>query len=207
MGLLTQHSAKFQSRPGSRPWTCPRFLECSAVQQVKSRTRLMPAMSIKHADMQIYPGSIIEASDISGPLASEKIVFYTHVLCPFAERVWLTLLEKQVEHELVHVDLSCKPAWYRGLNPRGLVPCVAYQNEIIIESEDICRLSPSTPIVCNNYNPPDKAGITVFCSHPLPQACTTYNTPHQVEVGVHRARCIQIGVLICTVLLHVAWSC
>eukprot|EP00879_Flechtneria_rotunda_P032221 GHRR01035391.1.p1 GENE.GHRR01035391.1~~GHRR01035391.1.p1 ORF type:complete len:224 (+),score=70.70 GHRR01035391.1:62-733(+) len=41
--------------------------------------------------------------------------------------------------ELVQVDLSDKPGWYRTLNPQGLVPAVVYQNRSYVESLNICR--------------------------------------------------------------------
>lgn len=48
----------------------------------------------------------------------------------YAERVFIALLEKQVPFHLVHVDLARKPAWYRGVNPRGLVPAVQHEGEV-----------------------------------------------------------------------------
>lgn len=66
-------------------------------------------------------------------------ILYAHTLCPYAERAWLALLEKQVPFQLVHVDLSSKPAWFRRVNPRGLVPAVQHGGEVLVESADICR--------------------------------------------------------------------
>lgn len=103
------------------------------------KVNVLQAMAHAAPNSQLSHGHIIEASSLSAPLQSEDLIFYTHVLCPYAERVWLTLLEKQVKHILVHVDLSRKPPWYKDLNPRGLVPCVVYRNQCMIESEDICR--------------------------------------------------------------------
>lgn len=41
--------------------------------------------------------------------------------------------------ELVQVDLSDKPSWYRAVNPRGLVPAVVHQGEACAESLELCR--------------------------------------------------------------------
>lgn len=41
------------------------------------------------AEMRVY-----EANKLRGPLDTQDLVFYTHTLCPYAQRVWLTLLEK-----------------------------------------------------------------------------------------------------------------
>jgi hypothetical protein len=35
-----------------------------------------------------------EASRLRTPLPSKGLVLYTHTLCPYAQRVWLTLLYK-----------------------------------------------------------------------------------------------------------------
>ncbi|KAL4451687.1 hypothetical protein ABPG75_007349 [Micractinium tetrahymenae] len=70
---------------------------------------------------------------------AQEPVFYTHTLCPYAERVFVALLEKRVPFHLVHVDLAHKPAWYRGLNLRGLVPAVQHQGQVHLESADIIR--------------------------------------------------------------------
>eukprot|EP00210_Caulerpa_lentillifera_P008723 g8320.t2 len=81
-----------------------------------------------------------EASDLSAPLVcSGSPVFYTHTNCPYAHRVWLTLLEKEISHELVHVDLSSKPSWFLKINPRGLVPALCYNSKRTVESLQICR--------------------------------------------------------------------
>ena len=53
--------------------------------------------------------------------------FYTHSLCPYAQRVALTLLETKSPHESVHIDLSNKPSWYVDkTNGRGLVPAIEF---------------------------------------------------------------------------------
>lgn len=76
-------------------------------------------------------------------------LFFCHTLCPYAERVWLALLEVERFRErfvLIHVDLSNKPKWYLDeVHPRGLVPSVLVDhnaediaNDIHIESIDIC---------------------------------------------------------------------
>ena len=75
-------------------------------------------------------------------------IFFCHTLCPYAERVWLALLEEPCFREnfvLVHVDLSNKPRWYlEHIHPRGLVPSVCVDHgegpcDVHIESLDICK--------------------------------------------------------------------
>ena len=42
-----------------------------------------------------------------------------------------------VDHQLVHIDLADRPAWYTSLS--GLVPLVEHRGEFYKESLDICR--------------------------------------------------------------------
>lgn len=96
-----------------------------------------------------YPGVILQGQALGAPVGDDKLVLYSHTMCPYAQRVWLTVLQKQVEHTLVHVDLSNKPAFYKSLNPRGLVPCVAYRGKSIVESDHICKCAhPPPPLTC-----------------------------------------------------------
>lgn len=70
-----------------------------------------------------------------------KITLYTNHGCPFAHRSHIALAELNLPYEEVIIDLNTpRPQWYLDLNPRGLVPTIAYSvpglfdDEIIIES-------------------------------------------------------------------------
>ncbi len=105
-----------------------------------------------------------EGSKLSAPLQTNLPTLYTHMLCPYAERVLLTLAELVCTHHYtvhtaqthshhshtlnsqqhpfnaVHVDLSNKPRWYRSINPRGLVPTLVLNpTTTLTESADICQ--------------------------------------------------------------------
>ena len=67
------------------------------------------------------------------------MTFYTHTLCPYAARVALTLREKGAAFDQVHVDLARKPASFLKVNPRGLVPALDVDGEVLVESIDVCR--------------------------------------------------------------------
>nr|CAB3251203.1 glutathione S-transferase omega-1-like [Phallusia mammillata] len=60
---------------------------------------------------------------------------YSMKFCPFAQRLKLVLAAKGVKHETVNIDLSKKPEWYLEKNPRGLVPTIEINGEIIYESD------------------------------------------------------------------------
>ncbi len=73
----------------------------------------------------------------------EKIVFYTHSLCPYAHRVRLCLDELHLLREeggkvdIVDIDLSNKPKFYLDMtNGRGVVPLIEFSEtgELVSES-------------------------------------------------------------------------
>ena len=61
-------------------------------------------------------------------------------VCPFAQRVWLTLLEKQIPFEKKVVDISNKTeefkdiyskSYARDVNNSGAVPILIYGDQVI----------------------------------------------------------------------------
>lgn len=61
----------------------------------------------------------------------------TNSWCPFCERVWFALEEKQIPFDVEFIDLSNKPQWYLDLVPTALVPAAKIQGKLIYESKDI----------------------------------------------------------------------
>ncbi|KAJ9455424.1 putative glutathione S-transferase GSTU6 [Diplonema papillatum] len=54
--------------------------------------------------------------------AEHPLKFYSGWFCPFVQRSWLTLHEKNVPHQYVEVNPYKKEPEFLALNPRGLVP-------------------------------------------------------------------------------------
>lgn len=53
---------------------------------------------------------------------------------------------QRLPFDLVHVDLSAKPGWYAGVNPRGLMPALQHAGGVVVESLDILAwLDEQTP--------------------------------------------------------------
>lgn len=48
-------------------------------------------------------------------------------------------VEQGLDYNLIQIDLSSKPSWFRQINTSGLVPAVEYDGKIFTESSDICR--------------------------------------------------------------------
>jgi glutathione S-transferase len=75
-----------------------------------------------------------------------KITLYTNHKCPYAHRVHIALAELNLPHDEVEIDLmKPRPQWYLDLNPRGLVPTIAYSvpglfdDELVFESGVIAQ--------------------------------------------------------------------
>jgi thiol-disulfide isomerase/thioredoxin len=62
--------------------------------------------------------------------------------CPYCERVWLQLEEKQISYSIENIDMSCygeKPAWYTDMVPSGLLPAVKIDSQLLTENMDIMK--------------------------------------------------------------------
>ncbi|CUS15559.1 unnamed protein product [Tuber aestivum] len=64
-----------------------------------------------------------------------SITLYASRICPWAHRAYIALAELGLDYTEVIIDLE-KPRepWYLEINPRGLVPSIKYNDQIIIES-------------------------------------------------------------------------
>ncbi|CAL8468830.1 g8371 [Coccomyxa elongata] len=84
-------------------------------------------------------------------LTSDRLLFVNSSECPFAQRTWIALIEKQVPYTKVDINLrnetgqyapETKPAWFLQLNPNGKVPVLAYEEEHTIHQiyeSNICN--------------------------------------------------------------------
>lgn len=63
-----------------------------------------------------------------------QIQFYSAILCPFAHRVRLTLLEKGVRFESIEIAPQNKPANFIEISPYGKVPVLKHGNNRVWES-------------------------------------------------------------------------
>ena len=80
---------------------------------------------------------------------AQPLVFYSNAICPFAHRVWLTLLEMGVEFEFKDVSLATIPDWYKPIyksalgadptNDEGAVPVIRDGDFVLAESSVIAR--------------------------------------------------------------------
>ncbi|KAJ5832807.1 hypothetical protein N7474_001118 [Penicillium riverlandense] len=73
-------------------------------------------------------------------MAAPKIILYTNRACPWAHRAHIALRETGLDYEEVGINLD-KPRepWYLEINPRGLVPSLSYNGNIITESAVVAQ--------------------------------------------------------------------
>jgi glutathione S-transferase len=62
------------------------------------------------------------------------ITLYDAERCPYCARVRIVLAERGIEHEVVAIDLSDRPAWLYEKNPLGKVPVIEEDAFVLPES-------------------------------------------------------------------------
>ncbi|XP_071825976.1 glutathione S-transferase omega-1-like [Apostichopus japonicus] len=76
----------------------------------------------------------LNSGDALPPLKPGVIRLYSMKFCPFAERARLVLNAKNIEHEVINVNLWEKPTWFADKNPNQQVPIVEHDGKIVYES-------------------------------------------------------------------------
>jgi glutathione S-transferase len=80
-----------------------------------------------------------------------EVKIYSAILCPFAHRSRLTLLEKGVPFESIEIDLQNKPANFRDISPYGKVPVLTHGDNRVWESaivnEYLDEVFPEPPLL------------------------------------------------------------
>ncbi|MBC8122866.1 MAG: glutathione S-transferase family protein [Gemmatimonadaceae bacterium] len=63
-----------------------------------------------------------------------------HAWCPYCQKVWLWLEEKQIPYRIEKVTMFCygqKESWYKRKVPSGMLPALELDGRTITESDDI----------------------------------------------------------------------
>ena len=63
-----------------------------------------------------------------------EVQLYSNWFCPFAQRIWIALLEKGVTFDRKEVNPYDKSPEFLAINPRGLIPVVIHKGKFIYES-------------------------------------------------------------------------
>jgi glutathione S-transferase len=114
----------------------------------------------------------------------------SHDLCPYVQRVAITLAEKRVSFERTYVDLADKPEWFRQISPLGKTPVLKVDGQVLFESAVICdyldeieapRLHPAEPLARARH----RAWVE-FASDTLNNIGALYNAPDAVALERQR---------------------
>ncbi len=76
------------------------------------------------------------------PESNIRVTLYrdNHAWCPYCQKVWLWLEEKQIPYRIEKVTMFCygeKESWYKDKVPSGMLPAIELDGKIIKESDDI----------------------------------------------------------------------
>lgn len=74
--------------------------------------------------------------------ADIRVTLYrdNHAWCPYCQKVWLWLEEKQIPYRIEKVTMFCygeKESWYKRQVPSGMLPAIKLDGRLITESDDI----------------------------------------------------------------------
>lgn len=68
------------------------------------------------------------------PATPQALTLVSHPLCPYVQRIAVSLTEKGVPFERIDVDLARKPGWFLALSPLGKTPVLRIGDRAIFES-------------------------------------------------------------------------
>jgi glutathione S-transferase len=76
------------------------------------------------------------------PEETVRVTLYrdNHAWCPYCQKVWFWLEEKQIPYRVKKVTMFCygdKETWYRRKVPSGMLPALELDGRLITESDDI----------------------------------------------------------------------
>lgn len=98
-------------------------------------------------DRSLYPqASGAAASLVAAHTAPQPLQLYAGWFCPFVQRAWIVLEEKQIAYQYIEINPYDKAASFLALNPRGLVPTLGCpagpdgrETKPLYESNIICE--------------------------------------------------------------------
>jgi glutathione S-transferase len=86
-------------------------------------------------DENIHPHASGEADKtVKAHSDKHELVLYAGWFCPFVQRTWLALEEKELPYEYREVNPYKKEKEFLDINPLGLVPALVYHGKALHES-------------------------------------------------------------------------
>jgi glutathione S-transferase len=113
-------------------------------------------------DTSIYSStSGLAHATSSGHAADQPLKLYSGWFCPFVQRAWITLQEKQIPYQYIEINPYHKEKSFLELNPRGLVPTLRVpvgtngnDAKPLYESTVICEYLDETYANSSKYGEP-----------------------------------------------------
>lgn len=92
-----------------------------------------------HANLRLFPDPENSTTLDKKP---PRVILYrdNHAWCPYCQKIWLFLEEKRIPYEIKKVTMFCygqKEAWYKQIVPRGMLPALSIDGNVITESDVI----------------------------------------------------------------------
>ncbi len=103
----------------------------------------LEALTDFHVDTINGPTNAQARLRLFGHTESEvRVTLYRdhHAWCPYCQKIWLWLEEKQIPYRIEKVTMFCygeKESWYKRKVPSGMLPAIELDGRIITESDDI----------------------------------------------------------------------
>ncbi|NND53955.1 MAG: glutathione S-transferase family protein [Gammaproteobacteria bacterium] len=95
------------------------------------------------------------------------IKLYSYGGCPFARRTRMTLAEKDIDYELIEIDLRNRPANFKEISPYGKVPVLFHNGNRLYESaiinEYLDEVYPEPPLMPDD--PLQKAQTRIWMNY------------------------------------------
>ena len=100
-------------------------------------------------DTSIHPHATGAAATYAAAHSEpQPITLYCGWFCPFAQRAWMVLHEKNIPHRYVETNPYKKEAWFMALNPRGLVPTLVLEDSSSGSASSSPRSLYESTVVC-----------------------------------------------------------
>jgi glutathione S-transferase len=107
---------------------------------VQQRSFLVLLNMAPHPDSDLHPTATgLAKATVDRHQEPQNLVLYAGWFCPFVQRVWIVLEEKNIPYQYVEVNPYHKPESLMKLNPRGLVPTLQYDGKPLYESTVVCE--------------------------------------------------------------------
>ncbi|CCL99246.1 uncharacterized protein FIBRA_01261 [Fibroporia radiculosa] len=91
-------------------------------------------------DEDIHPVATGAAAEtVAKHQEPQDLVFYSGWFCPFVQRAWIVLEEKNIPYQYKEVNPYKKEKHFLEINPKGLVPAIEYGGRALYESLIICE--------------------------------------------------------------------